>query len=126
MTIQTAIAQLQNYSGPEELTLHEGADEALLKAVEDTYHITLPDDFKTLYRFSDGFETDEDIFNMITLKDMIADNERNGEPNFYIAEYMIYSDMWQLKINPDNCNDYKIFIEADNNKLVLLLLWPSL
>jgi hypothetical protein len=34
MTTQTAIEQLQNYQGPDVLTLHPGADEATLQAVE--------------------------------------------------------------------------------------------
>jgi hypothetical protein len=119
MTIQSAIEQLRNYKGPTELSLQPGADDAMLKAVENTYNITLPDDFKEFYRFSDGFETDEDIFNMIPLKYIIENKNRNGIAAFYIAEYMIYSDMWQLEINPDNCNDYKIIIWANYNKLVL-------
>jgi hypothetical protein len=32
---------------------------------------------------------------------------------------MIYSDMWQLEVNPDDYNDYKIIVEANYNKLVL-------
>jgi hypothetical protein len=119
MTIQSAIEQLQNYKGPVGLSLHPGADDAMLQAVENTYNITLPDDFKEFYRFADGFETDEDIFNMIPLKYIIENKHRKGGAAFYIAEYMIYSDMWQLEINPDNCNDYKIIIWANNNKLVL-------
>lgn len=119
MTIQAAIEQLRKYKGPAELSLHPGADEAMLQAVENTYNITLPDDFKEFYRFTDGFETIEDIFNMIPLKDIIEDKDRDSEAAFYIAEYMIYSDMWQLEINPDNCNDYKIFIESNYNKIVL-------
>lgn len=119
MTIQAAIAQLRNYKGPDKLSLLPGANEAMLQAVENFYNITLPDDFKELYYFTDGFETDEDMFNMIPLKDIIEDKDRHSEAAFYIAEYMIYSDMWQLEINPDNCNDYKIFIEADYNKIVL-------
>jgi hypothetical protein len=119
MTIQSAIEQLQNYKGPTGLSLHPGADDTMLQAVENTYNITLPDDFKEFYRFADGFETDEDIFNMIPLKYIIENKHRKGGAAFYIAEYMIYSDMWQLEINPNNCNDYKIIIWANYNKLVL-------
>jgi len=119
MSIKVAIDQLQTYRGPAELTLHIGADEALLRTVENTYNITLPDDFKELYRFSDGFKTVEDIFNMIPLTEIVENNGRHDNDAFYIAEYMIYSDMWQLEINPDNCNDYKIIVQANGNKLVL-------
>lgn len=56
MTINEAIDLLKAYNGPLGLTLHKGASEDLIKKVEDIYCITLPDDFKTFYRFSDGFE----------------------------------------------------------------------
>jgi hypothetical protein len=114
-----AINQLQAYQGPYKLTLHPGAGEDLLVAVESAYGVTLPDDFKTLYRFSDGFETDEDIFNMIPLAEIRSNKEGDKDSPLYIAEYMIYSDMWWLEINPDNYNDYKIMVECNSNQLVL-------
>jgi len=117
MTIQEAIHQLQAYRGPYRLTLHPGAGEDLLTAVESAYGIILPDDFKALYRFSDGFETEEDIFNMIPLAEIMS-NKKEGYP-LYIAEYMIYSDMWRMEINPDNHNDYKIMVEYNYNQIVL-------
>ena len=106
MTINEALELLKFYNGPFELKLHPGANEALIKKVEDTYGVTLSEDFKTLYRFSDGFEIDEDILNMIPLTEMIS-NKAANEP-IWIAEYMIYCDMWGLEINPDNPNDYSI------------------
>jgi hypothetical protein len=117
ITIQEAINKLQAYRGPSKLTLHPGADETLLAEVESAYGVTLPDDFKTLYRFSDGFETDEDIFNMIPLAEI--KNNKDRDSPLYIAEYLIYSEMWRLEINPDNCNDYKIMVEFNGNQLLL-------
>lgn len=97
MTIQEAINQLQAYQGPYELTLHPGAGEDLLTAVESAYGITLPDDFKALYRFSDGFETDEDIFNMIPLTE-IRNNKDRDSP-LYIAEYSLLPQASRLWLN---------------------------
>jgi hypothetical protein len=91
----------------------------LIHKVERTYGITFPIEFKNFYCFTDGFETVEDIFNMIPLAEIIDIKNMNNEGALYIAEYMIYSDMWQLEINPDDCNDYKIVIKSDGNKLVL-------
>jgi cell wall assembly regulator SMI1 len=107
MLIQNAIEQLKSYNGPDELKLHDGADEALISELEKMFDTTFPDDFKTFYRFTDGFETDEDIFNMVPLADMREQRHKYDSP-LNIAEYMIYSDMWALKINPYNCNDYQI------------------
>jgi hypothetical protein len=119
MSIKEAIEQLRTYESELGLTLHEGADEFRFILLENAYNITLPDDFKVLYRFTDGFETVEDMFNMIPLDEIIDNkNRHNGDP-LYIAEYMIYSDMWQLEINQDDQNDYKIIVESNYNKLVL-------
>lgn len=118
MTISEAIHHLKNYSGPLELTLHEGAPEWLIEKVESAYGIILPDDFKTFYRFSDGFETLEDIFNMIPLAEII-DNQKNSKA-FSIAEYMIYSDTWDLEIDPVDRNKYEIVNTGFDNKKVLL------
>ena len=115
MSITEAIELLKTYNGPLGLTLHKGASEALISMAENTYNITFPTDFKTLYRFTDGFETVEDIFNMIPLAEMI-DNKGRHDP-LWIAEYMIYCGMWELEINPDDPEDYSIF--SDHEKVVL-------
>ena len=119
MSITEAIELLKSYNGPLGLTLHSGASDDMISRVETAYGIKLPIDIKTFYRFTDGFETVEDIFNMIPIAEIIDNKNRHSDEPFYIAEYMIYSDMWQLEINPDDCNDYKIIIAANYNKLVL-------
>jgi len=119
MTIHEAINLLKLYNGPLGLTLHAGASEELIKKVESTYNITLPDDFKTFYRFTDGFETVEDIFNMTPLAD-IAERYKSYDKHFEIAEYMIYCDMWELEVNPGDPNDYAIFnVDGEKGKIIL-------
>ncbi len=118
MKINEAIVLLKSYNGPFELTLHAGADEALIKDVENAYGIELPEDFKHFYRFTNGFEMDEDIFNMIPLGEMIGNSKNDNHPS--IAEYMIYSDMWRLEINPYDFNQYEIYVlDYDSEKIVL-------
>jgi len=118
MSITQAIELLKTYSGPLGLTLHKGASEELIRQVERTYHITLPADFKTLYRFTDGFETEEDMFNMIPLSEMV-DNKKKHEP-LWIAEYLVYCDIWELEISPENPDDYSIFVgDYDRGRIVL-------
>ena len=118
MNINEAITQLKSYNGPFELTLHPGAGEALIKDVENAYGFELPQDFKSFYRFTNGFEMDEDIFNMIPLGEMIGNSKDDKHPS--IAEYMIYSDMWHLEINTDDPDRYEIYvIDYDSEKMVL-------
>ena len=119
MFITAVINLLKNYTGPFELTLKSGASEELIAEVEQTYGIVLPDDFKTFYRFTNGFEMDEDMFNMISLTDLVSEKSTYNLP-LCIAEYMIYSDTWELKINQHNSNDYQIINrDHDGDELVL-------
>jgi len=118
MKINEAVALLKSYNGPFELTLHPAADETLIQDLEKAYNINLPEDFKEFYRFTDGFEMDEDIFNMIPLAEMIDNSKDDKCPS--IAEYMIYSDVWHLKINNDDPNLYEIYVlDYDSEKIVL-------
>jgi hypothetical protein len=119
MSITEIINQLKSNIGQGGIILRDGANEASIEEVERACNVTLPDDFKEFYRFSDGFEKDEDTFNFLPLRDIIYNKNAHHKSPLYIAEFMIYCDMWQLEINPDNCNDYKIIVEANYNKLVL-------
>jgi hypothetical protein len=107
MHIQSVIEELKECAKTDSLVLHSGACEASLKEVERIYGKALPEDFKMLYRFSDGFETDEYIFNMIRVEEIIENKMKYNNP-LYIAEYMIYSDSWELDISLQNPNDYRI------------------
>jgi hypothetical protein len=79
--------------------------------------VKLPQDFKKLYNFSNGFETDEDLFRLIPLNEIIdngIDEYCISETSFHFTEYMIYSDMWTVEINPDDIENYKIYNKTDN------------
>lgn len=115
MSITEAIELLKAYNGPLGLTLHARASEELISRAEAACGITFPADFKAFYRFTDGFETEEDIFNMIPLKEIIENMEKGK--SLYIAEYMIYCDMWNLEVDADNPEDYAII--ADDGKIAL-------
>jgi hypothetical protein len=100
--------------------LHKGASEALIRQVEKVHNITLPEDIKQFYRFSNGFETAEDLFNLIPLNEIIESKSDYNYQHLYMAEYMIYSDMWALEIDCNNYNDYWIYnINQYNEKIVL-------
>jgi hypothetical protein len=118
MSITQAIELLTTYNGPLGLKLHDGASEELINKVERVYGLNLPADFKMLYRFTDGFETVEDMFNMIPLSEIIA--IKKPDKPLWIAEYMIYCDMWGLEANAANPDDYSVFnINYDSDKITL-------
>ena len=52
-----------------------------------------PKDFLNFYQICNGFECTDDIFNFLSLSDIIEDNTNFKNNWFYFSEYMIYSDM---------------------------------
>jgi hypothetical protein len=101
------------------ITLFAPASAKEILDFENIMGVKLPEDLVKFYSFSNGFESEEDIFRIIPLDEMI-DNLKDGDtytagPNdFHIAEYMIYSDMWTININAANSEDYKIYNKAEN------------
>lgn len=67
----------------------------------------LPADFKEFYLTCNGFCCNEDIFNMVRLQDIMKYRQDFGKNWFYFSEYMIYADMWGLRIT--SMGQYEIF-----------------
>jgi len=102
------------------ITLYPQASPDEIVAFEVIRQIKLPDDFKTFYRFCNGFESEEDLFRIIPLYEIIErgfSGHLEGEKDFHFAEYMIYSDLWSLSIN-DKYNSYSIY--NNTGKVVVL------
>lgn len=68
---------------------------------------TLPTEFKDFYLACNGFGCNEDIFNMTPLSDIHKYSQDYGDNWFYFSEYMIYSDMWGLRLT--SLGQYEIF-----------------
>jgi hypothetical protein len=96
------------------ITLYNPATLEIIAALENAKGIKLPDEIITFYKFCNGFESEEDMFRIIPLEEII-ENIRDRETymtnpkDFHFAEYMVYCDMWTLNINPQDKNDYKIY-----------------
>jgi hypothetical protein len=79
--------------------------------------IELPKDFKILYSYCNGFETNEDLFRLIPLNEIIENGKDNyliSDNSFHFTEYMIYCDMWSVDINPENIEEYKIYNKVED------------
>ncbi|GAA4335822.1 hypothetical protein GCM10023149_44090 [Mucilaginibacter gynuensis] len=105
MSISEIITYLKTHIGQTDITLYEAAPIELINKFETTFNVKLPDDIKEFYLFCNGFESDEDLFRIIPLDEMIEYKGRNDDHNIYIAEYLIYSNAWQLEVND---NSYRI------------------
>jgi len=102
MTIQDIINDITLNKARYGIKLDEPAIELQIKELENALKIRLPNDIKEFYKFSDGFESNEDIFRIIKLDEIIQYADELPQNHFYLAEYMIYSDMWVVKLNQDN------------------------
>lgn len=74
---------------------------------ENSTGFLLPTDFKEFYLRCNGFGCNEDIFNVLSLSDMRQYSQDYGDNWFYFSEYMLYSDMWGLRLTATG--QYEIF-----------------
>jgi hypothetical protein len=120
MLISDIISYLKIHLDQTDITLNPGADAGLINRVEKLYDIKLPDDIREFYEFSNGFTSEEDVFSIIPLEEIIDSYYWRGKFKFYIAEYLTYCDMWNLEISAKNHNDYQLsVIVNDGSKVVL-------
>lgn len=120
MTIKEVIAKIKAQEAEGRITLYDGAKDSMIDKVEEKIAVKLPDDVRTFYRFSNGMEAEEDIFRIIPLNEIMDQRTHGHENMFDIAEYMIYSDMWVMRVNPNDQNDYRIInFDKDGTQLVL-------
>lgn len=75
---------------------------------------SLPLDFKEFYLTCNGFECEEDIFNMIPLHNIMRYQEDYGDNWFYFAEYMHFSDIWGLRRSTSG--EFEIFNGSYSDK----------
>ena len=119
MEINEIISYLKHGSVERNIHLSPGAIDTLICKVEQCYGIVFPEDIKLFYKFTNGFETDEHLFNIISLDSMIQEKEEYGAKSPYIAEYLIYSDMWGLDVNSVD-GSYTIFNDNQHDENVVL------
>jgi hypothetical protein len=103
-----------------DIILYPGADTSLVQYFEKEMHLILPNDFKAFFSFCNGFESKEDMFRMMPLDEILESKSEYAPSEFFIAEYLIYSDMWQVNFDNSDTSKYQIFnINGDNQKLNL-------
>ena len=72
----------------------------------------LPEEIRNFYAYCNGFDTEDWIFNVLSIEQIHYYKSELEISEFYFAEYMIYSDDWQIKI--ENSDTY--FITNGNHK----------
>jgi HAD domain in Swiss Army Knife RNA repair proteins/SMI1 / KNR4 family (SUKH-1) len=96
----------------------DGCELEHIKEIEKKLEVEFPEDLKNFYLNTNGIETLEFLFNIISL-DNIEKNKDEKGVYLEFAEYMIYSEVCGISIG-DN-NNYEIFVvrklSDSNNRL---------
>ncbi|WP_028981091.1 SMI1/KNR4 family protein [Sporocytophaga myxococcoides] len=117
-TIEHIILRIERDKKTLGITLYNKATLEEIVSFERVMNIKLPDDIKTFYKYCNGFESEEDMFRIIPLDEIIdrredVDSYLINPKDFHIAEYMIYCDMWTLTVDEINNNKYSIYNNAE-------------
>ena len=116
MNISQVIAKIK--AGPNDITLYRAATQIFIRGFEIQMNLRLPNDLKTFYQFCNGFESQEDLFRIIPLDEILSsktDSQAHLRPNqFYFAEYLTRSDMWAIEVNATVPNSYTVFGSTRN------------
>ncbi|HKO80393.1 MAG TPA: SMI1/KNR4 family protein [Chitinophagaceae bacterium] len=107
MKINELIAAISQKHNKEGIDVFPPASIKDIQTFEKQIVFSLPEDFKEFYLICNGFGCAEDIFNMIPLNEIRTGPDNCGDNWFYFAEYMIYSDMWGLRMVAKD--QYEIF-----------------
>jgi hypothetical protein len=97
--IADVIRTLKEGNHNQVVTLKSAASETDLLNFEQQLNLRLPTELREFYGFSNGFETEELLFQILPLEEILNQKDEYNKDEFYIAEYMIYSDVWTLRVN---------------------------
>jgi hypothetical protein len=98
MEIRELIASIAEKHRATGIDLNPPASADQIRNFERRTGFLLPADFSEFYLVCNGFSCNEDLFNMIPLEDVLDDKTNFGKNWFYFSEYMVYSDMWALRL----------------------------
>lgn len=88
-----------------------------LITLEQVLNCKLPTELTTFYQYCNGFETDDHLFRVIPIQEIIEYKSELPDNTFHFAEYMIYSDQWLIKVY--NSEKYEILNDDHKSKELL-------
>ena len=105
--IEKIIERLKNEGEKFGITLNPPTSETELAAFREVVGIELPSDIVEFYRPCNGFESEDYMFRIHSLREMIENKMKFSTDNFSFADYLIYSDTWNIRLN-NNLGTYGI------------------
>jgi hypothetical protein len=103
------------------ITLNPPATEAELLNFEQQKEMRLPADMRAFYQCCNGFEVNSDLFRFMPLAENLDDGWNHllmSSHDFFVAEYMIYSDAWALAIDASAPAGYIIYNALEDLTLI--------
>lgn len=107
------------------IELNPPASDYEIENLEDILNSNLPSDLRKFYRITNGFETNDNLFRILPIEEVISHKGELPSNQIYFAEYMIYSDTWEVVIDPINTEEYKI-INSNHKKDKEIILTNNL
>ncbi len=98
------------------ITLYPKASENEILYFERKIGRKLPYDVRLFYSFANGFESDENMFRIIPLEEIIEHCrgvEILDDNDFQFAEYLVFCDYWILAIDTKDSGKYGIYNNTD-------------
>lgn len=122
---QTVIQKIQERLDEFGIVLNPPATTAAIEEFERVYGLTIPADILSFYSYCNGFEALTDFFNVLSLEEITREqiNYQTGivGREFIFAEYMIYSDSWNIRLTPNGHFEYEIINSNHGTDEVVVL-----
>ena len=90
------------------IILNPPASQGELSGFREVLGFDLPPDIAYFYQQCNGFESDDYMFRIIPLREVMESKTDVNRDRFSFAEYLIYSDTWDVRFNDNDFNTYKI------------------
>ena len=114
--ILTKIAAEQTRLG---ITLYPGVSDEQITSFQQKTNRHLPQDFRALYQFTDGFLSEEDHFRIIPLQEMEIGIVNCSNNHLEFAEYHSHCDTWWMETTEGGA-EYTIKVARFNGHVITL------
>lgn len=74
------------------------ATKGALEELSKTINQKLPKDISDFYSLCNGFETEDNLFRIIPVEEILQYKGELEQSKFFFAEYLIYSDFWTIQV----------------------------
>jgi hypothetical protein len=100
-SIEQIIRRLKHEGQKFGIVLNSPAPTSELENLKEKLGVELPSDISDFYKVCNGFESEDHLFRMIPIREIIEEKSEFENRTFDFAEYLIYSDTWSIRLAED-------------------------